>query len=89
MINKEGKTVEPSSTAFQTAAVNAKWDKEDGFYLILTDQPGAASWPITSATFVLVHKEPKDPIAVGEALRLSFPKIPSGLGVASSGRIVA
>jgi phosphate transport system substrate-binding protein len=69
MINRDGKTVEPSSTAFQAAAANAKWDREDGFYLILTDQAGAASWPITSATFVLVHKEPKDPFAVGEALK--------------------
>jgi phosphate transport system substrate-binding protein len=69
MINRDGKTVEPSSTAFQAAAANAKWDREDGFYLILTDQAGAASWPITSATFVLVHKEPNDPIAVGEALK--------------------
>ena len=69
MINKEGKTEEPSSAAFEAAAANVKWDKEDGFYLILTDQPGAASWPITSATFVFVHKQPKDPIAVGEALK--------------------
>jgi phosphate transport system substrate-binding protein len=69
MINGDGKMVEPSFTAFQAAAGNAKWDKEDGFYLILTDQPGAASWPITSATFVFVHKQPKDPIAVGEALK--------------------
>jgi phosphate transport system substrate-binding protein len=69
MINMEGKTVEPGSTAFQAAAGSAKWDREDGFYLILTDQPGAASWPITSATFVFVHKQPKDPTAVGAALR--------------------
>jgi phosphate transport system substrate-binding protein len=69
MVNKEGKTVEPGSAAFQAAAGSAKWDRKNGFYLILTDQPGAASWPITSATFVLVHKEPKDPTAVGEALR--------------------
>jgi phosphate transport system substrate-binding protein len=69
MINMEGKKVEPGSTAFQAAAGSAKWDREDGFYLILTDQPGAASWPITSATFVFVHKQPKDPTAVGAALR--------------------
>jgi len=69
MINRDGTTVEPSSSAFQAAAGNAKWDKEGGFYLILTDQPGAASWPITSATFVFVHKQPQDPSAVGEALK--------------------
>jgi phosphate transport system substrate-binding protein len=69
MINRDGKTVEPSSTAFQAAAESAKWDKKDGFYVVLTDEPGAASWPITSATFVLVHRQPQDPSAVGEALK--------------------
>jgi phosphate transport system substrate-binding protein len=69
MINREGKTVEPSAAAFQAAAQNAKWDREDGFYVILTDQPGAVSWPMTGATFILVHKRPADPAAVGEALK--------------------
>jgi phosphate transport system substrate-binding protein len=69
MINKEGKTVEPGSAAFQAAAGSARWDREDGFQLILTDQPGAASWPITSATFVFVHKQPKDPAAARAALK--------------------
>lgn len=69
MINKDGNTVSPSPTAFEAAAANAKWDKDDGFYVIPTDQPGLPSWPITSATFVLVPKEPKDPLAVGEALK--------------------
>jgi len=69
MINKDGQTVEPSSTAFQAAAGSAKWDKEDGFYVILSDEPGAASWPSTGATFILVHKQPKDPAAVREALK--------------------
>jgi phosphate transport system substrate-binding protein len=69
MINKDGRIVEPSSAAFQTAAGNAKWDSTDGFYVILTDEPGAASWPMTGATFILVHKQPKDPAAVGEALK--------------------
>ena len=69
LINKDGKTVEPRAAAFQAAAVNAKWDKDDGFQVILTDEPGAASWPITGATFILVHKQPKDAAAAGEALR--------------------
>jgi phosphate transport system substrate-binding protein len=69
MINKDGNTVGPSSMAFEAAAANSIWDREDGFYVIPTDQHGAASWPITSATFVLVHKQPQDPIAVGEALK--------------------
>jgi phosphate transport system substrate-binding protein len=69
MTNKDGKTVEPRAAAFQAAAINAKWDKDDGFQVILTDKPGAASWPITGATFILVRKQPKDPAAAGEALR--------------------
>jgi len=69
MINKDGTIVAPSSTAFQAAAENAIWDSEDGFYVILTDQPGAASWPATGATFILVHRQPKDPPAVAAALK--------------------
>jgi phosphate transport system substrate-binding protein len=40
-----------------------------GFGLILTDEPGAASWPITAATFILIHKQPQDPAAAAEALK--------------------
>jgi len=69
MINKDGKTVEPSSAAFQAAAGSAKWDKADGFHVILTDEPGAGSWPIAGATFILIHKQPKDPAAAAEALK--------------------
>jgi phosphate transport system substrate-binding protein len=69
MINKDGKTIEPNSVSFQAAAANADWEKADGFYVHLTDQPGAASWPIAGTSFVLVHKVPQDPAAVGEALK--------------------
>ena len=40
-----------------------------GFYQILTDQPGATSWPITAATFILMQKKPQDPAAASEALK--------------------
>jgi len=69
MINKDGYTVGPSSMAFEAAAANSAWNREDGFYVIPTDQHGAASWPITRATFILLHKQPQDPIAVFEALK--------------------
>jgi phosphate transport system substrate-binding protein len=69
MVNKEGKLVEPNSASFQAAAASAKWDKTDGFNVILTNQPGAASWPIAGATFILIHKQPKDPAAAAEALK--------------------
>jgi phosphate transport system substrate-binding protein len=69
MINKDGKTIAPNAKAFQAAAANADWEKAEGFYVILTDQPGAESWPIAGATFILIHKQPQDPAAAGEALK--------------------
>ena len=69
MINKDGKTVSPTSEAFQAAAANADWNSLPGYGVILTDQPGAESWPITAATFILIHKQPQDPAAAGEALK--------------------
>src|SRR5947207_889023 len=58
MINKDGKSVAPSAEAFQAAAANADWEKADHYYVILTDQPGATSWPIAGATFILIHTQP-------------------------------
>jgi phosphate transport system substrate-binding protein len=69
MVNKAGNTVQPTVAAFQAAASNADWAKAPGFYLILTDQPGEASWPITAATFILMHKEPVDKAASAAALK--------------------
>jgi phosphate transport system substrate-binding protein len=69
LINKAGKTVQPTVAAFQAAASNADWAKAPGYYLILTDQPGEASWPITAATFILMHKEPTDKAASAEAIK--------------------
>jgi phosphate transport system substrate-binding protein len=69
MNNKEGKTAEAKPDAVQAAAANAKWESSNGFYVILTDQPGASTWPIAGATFILMHKQPKDPAAAAEALK--------------------
>jgi phosphate transport system substrate-binding protein len=69
MINKDGKTVTPSAASFQAAAANADWEKADSFYVILTDQPGAATWPIAGATFILIYQQPQDPAAATEALK--------------------
>lgn len=57
MVNKEGKRVAPTMAAFQAAAANADFSKVQNFYLILTDQPGAQSWPITAATYMLLRKD--------------------------------
>jgi phosphate transport system substrate-binding protein len=69
MINKDGKSVAPSAKAFQAAAASADWEKAEGFYVILTDEPGSESWPIAGATFILIHKQPQDPAAAAEALK--------------------
>ncbi|HTV33498.1 MAG TPA: phosphate ABC transporter substrate-binding protein PstS [Methylocella sp.] len=69
LINSSGKTVSPSAESFQAAAANADWAKAPGFYQILTDEPGAKSWPISGATFILVYKQPDDPAATREALK--------------------
>src|SRR5262245_8266465 len=69
MINKSGKAVAPKADAFQAAAAAADWEHAQGYYLILTDQPGATSWPITGASFILMYKEPSDPAAAAEALK--------------------
>jgi phosphate transport system substrate-binding protein len=69
LTNKAGKAVAPSAESFQAAAANADWTHADSYYLILTDQAGAASWPITGASFILVYRQPSDPAAVEAALK--------------------
>lgn len=69
MVNKDGKVVAPSMDSFQAAAAGADWAHAEGFYEILTNEPGAKAWPITAATFILLPKDPKDDAAAAEALR--------------------
>ena len=69
MINKAGKTVAPELAAFQAAAANADWKSAPGFGVILTEQPGDASWPMTGATFILIHKQPAKPDDAAAALK--------------------
>ncbi len=59
--NRDGKFVAPNIESFRAAAAGAQWDKAPGMYLILTDQAGANSWPITGATFILMHKAQERP----------------------------
>jgi phosphate transport system substrate-binding protein len=56
LLNKAGKFVSPTAEAFGAAAAGAKWASAPGYYLLLLDQAGANSWPITGATFILMHK---------------------------------
>ncbi|AYH42186.1 phosphate ABC transporter substrate-binding protein PstS [Azoarcus sp. DN11] len=58
--NRAGKFVEPSLETFQAAAASAEWNKAKDFYLVITDAPGADSWPIAASVFVIMYKQPKD-----------------------------
>ena len=69
MVNKAGKTVQPTDEGFKAAAANADWANAPGYYLILTDQPGEKSWPIVASTFVLMHKDSTDKAGSAEAVK--------------------
>ncbi|MHC2286794.1 phosphate transport system substrate-binding protein [Bradyrhizobium barranii subsp. barranii] len=69
MVNRAGAIVQPNVEAFQAAASNADWAKAPGYYLVLTDQPGERSWPVTASTFILMRKEPSDKAASTEAIK--------------------
>jgi phosphate transport system substrate-binding protein len=69
MVNSEGKTVSPTGETFQAAAANADWSSIPGFGVILANQVGAQSWPMTAATFILIPKQPDDAAAASEALK--------------------
>ena len=69
MVNKDGKTVAPTTATFQAAAANANWHSVPGYGVILANQSGAESWPMTAATFILIPKQPKDPAAAAAALK--------------------
>jgi len=69
MINAAGKTVSPSLDSFNAAASNADFANAKNFNLVITNQPGDASWPIAASTWVLIHTVPDDGAAAGEALK--------------------
>ncbi|PPE65885.1 phosphate ABC transporter substrate-binding protein PstS [Caldimonas caldifontis] len=67
MRNKDGVYVAPDEANFKAAAAGAQWDKS--FYQILTEQPGKDTWPITGATFILMHKVQDKPQQAVNALK--------------------
>ena len=69
MVNHDGKVVSPTMASFQAAAAGADWARADHFYMILTDQPGANTWPIENPTFILIPKNPPNAAATTEALK--------------------
>jgi len=83
LTNKAGATVAPNAESFQAAAANADWAAADSYYLVLTDQAGAKSWPITGASFILLYRQPADPAPVDEALKFFAWAYQNGAGMAS------
>jgi len=67
MRNQAGSFVTPTDTAFKAAAAGAEWTKS--FYQVLTNQPGKDSWPITGATFILMHKVQDKPVNAANSLK--------------------
>jgi len=67
--NKAGKFVTPAAENFAAAAAGAKWQSAPGFYLLLLDQPAPEAWPITGATFILVHAKQENPAKGAEVLK--------------------
>ncbi len=67
--NKDGQYVKPNDDSFKAAAAGAEWDKAPGMYLLLTEQPGKESWPITGATFILMHKSQEKPESAEAVLK--------------------
>ncbi|WPB58707.1 phosphate ABC transporter substrate-binding protein PstS [Xylophilus sp. GOD-11R] len=67
MVNADGAAVSPDDETFKAAAAGADWSKS--FYQILTNQPGKDAWPITSATFILMHKSQDKPAQATTALK--------------------
>ena len=69
MVNQANVVVSPSAASFQSVAAKADWAHARDFYLILTNQPGQESWPITGASFILMYKKPLNAKASDEALK--------------------
>ncbi len=67
--NQSGNYVAPTSKNFQSAAAGADWKHAKGYYMVLTNQPGANSWPITGASFILLYKTQMNPAQGKEVLK--------------------
>lgn len=67
--NRNGQFVQPDDASFKAAAAGAQWSKTPGFGVVLTNQPGAKSWPIAGASFILMHKKQADAGRAKEALK--------------------
>ena len=67
--NRDGKFVMPGDDTFAAAAVNADWSKAPGMGISLVNQPGAAAYPVVTASFILMYKEPANKAESAEVLK--------------------
>jgi phosphate transport system substrate-binding protein len=81
--NREGQFVQPDDESFAAAAGYADWKGAPGFYQILTDQPGKTSWPITGASFILMHTMQDKPQNAAEVLKFFDWAFKNGKAMAS------
>ena len=69
MKNKDGLFVQPDESSFAAAAAGADWKNTPGMAVVLTEQAGAKSWPMSGASFILMHAKPAKPEQSKEALK--------------------
>ena len=69
MQNSAGRFIAPSARSFQAAAATADWSHAQDFYLVMTNAPGANSYPITATTWALMYKRSKNPARTAAALK--------------------
>nr|WP_264148851.1 phosphate ABC transporter substrate-binding protein PstS [Mannheimia pernigra] len=67
--NQSGEFVQPNKESFMAAASNAKWNEAEGMGVILTNEAGEKSWPITAASFILIHKKEGKPEATQNVVK--------------------
>ena len=81
--NLDGQFVQPDDETFKAAAANADWTSAPGMYLVLTNQPGKASWPATGASFIIMHKTQADGLTGRAVLKFFDWSFKNGSGMAT------
>ena len=81
--NADGKYVSPDDTAFAAAAASADWFSMPGMGISMVNAKGAASWPVSTASFILMYKQPEDKVASAEALKFFDWAFTKGKGLAA------
>jgi phosphate transport system substrate-binding protein len=82
--NRDGRYVKPEARSFKAALAQSGWEKTGDFLEMLTDKPGAASWPITGGTYVMMPKVTSKPQQTAEAIRFFTWSFMSGDDIANS-----